>query len=83
MLCGPQGRMGGGRLAGALQGETTRYLLVYEEAQIGKVSKEEVEAVVAAASGRLLAWHDAIGTALAVSEDTGFAPNAVAQVRFP
>lgn len=71
----------GSRLAGALPGETTRYLLVYEEPHIGKILREEVEAVVTAANGRLLAWHDAIGTALAVSEDTGFAPSAVAQVR--
>ena len=68
-------------MAGALQGETTRYLLVYEEAHIGQVTEAEVAAAVAAAGGRLLAWHASIGTALAASEDTAFSPNAVAQVR--
>lgn len=62
-------------------GETTRYLMVYEEGAIGGVTEEEVRRVVEAAGGQLLAWHPAIGTALAASQNTGFSPNAVAQVR--
>lgn len=33
----------GGRRAGALIGETTRYMLVYEEASIGDVTEDEVQ----------------------------------------
>lgn len=70
----------GRRRAGALLGETTRYLLVYEVGSMAAVTEADVRQVVEAAGGTLLAWHPAIGTALAASENTGFSPDAVAQV---
>lgn len=42
--CALQGAPEGRRRAGALFGETTRYLLVYEEGSVGDVTEAEVRA---------------------------------------
>ena len=41
----------------------------------------QVRQLVESAGGTLLAWHPAIGTAVAASQNTGFSPKAVAKVR--
>ena len=48
-----QGTPEGRRRAGALMGETTRYLLVYEEGSMGDVTEAEVQRQ---SSGGAIAW---------------------------